>query len=136
MPLPFSITEVFRESEFLTSRSGGPGGQNVNKVSSRVTLRWNVGKSLILDDDQKARIVVRLNNRLTNDGDLIVVSQSSRSQHTNREEVKLRLEKLLLEAFKEKRIRRKTRPTSSAVGRRWDEKKKHSVKKRLRRQKE
>lgn len=73
------------ELEVTASRSGGPGGQHVNKTSTRVTVRWNVNKTSILNDDQKAQVLEKLKSRLTSDGDLIIHSGATRSQLQNKQ---------------------------------------------------
>ncbi len=72
------------ELEFSTSRSGGPGGQHVNKTDTRVTVRWNVKTSSALTEEQKTRILEKLSSKITIDGDLIVHNSSSRSQQQNK----------------------------------------------------
>jgi len=74
----------FHELEVTTSRSGGPGGQHVNKADTRVTIRWNVKNTSALDDNQKARVLRNLQSSLTMDGDFIINNSSSRSQHLNK----------------------------------------------------
>jgi len=73
-----------QELDITTSRAGGPGGQHVNKADTRVTVRWNVKNSSALRDDQKERIVQKLQASLTADGELLVTSSASRSQHLNK----------------------------------------------------
>lgn len=97
------------EIEIATSRSGGPGGQHVNKASTKVTLRFDVRASTSLDDGQKARILHRLSNRLTQDGVLLVSSQAHRSQKRNREAAAERLGSLLQDALEVPTERRPTR---------------------------
>lgn len=72
------------ELEITTSRSGGPGGQHVNKTDTRITVRWNVNNSQALTEEQKARILEKLHNRVTSEGDLIVHNSASRSQNQNK----------------------------------------------------
>ncbi len=79
-----NITIPDNEIEITTSRSGGPGGQHVNKSDTRITLRWNVKNTNILDDEQKERVLQKLQNRLTVDGDFIIHSSESRSQQQNK----------------------------------------------------
>jgi len=73
------------EIEITASRSGGAGGQHVNKTNSRITVRWNVKNSMVLTEEQKANIVQNLRSSLTNDGDLIIHSSTSRSQQHNKQ---------------------------------------------------
>lgn len=90
------------------SRSSGPGGQKVNKSSTKVTVRWNVKNTSVLNDEQKARVIANLQSQLTVDGDLIVNSEVSRSQYQNREMALMHLaEKLQAALF----IPKKRKPT-------------------------
>ena len=83
--------ELIPELEFSTSRSSGPGGQNVNKVSTKVIIRWNLLHSTLITDEQKMLLLNKLASQLTREGELIINSQESRSQLQNK---KLALEKL------------------------------------------
>ena len=73
------------ELEMSVSRSGGPGGQHVNKTNSRVTIRWNVARTVALTDEQKRRVMQQLGSHITGDGDIIVHDSESRSQQQNKE---------------------------------------------------
>jgi ribosome-associated protein len=120
------------EITFSTSRSSGPGGQNVNKVNSKVTLLFDIPNSQLLSDDEKTTLLHKLGNKLTNDGVLLVSSQEKRSQLQNKEEVILKFDKLISGAFVRKKARRSTKPTKQSVRKRIQSKKKDSEKKRMR----
>jgi len=93
------------------SRASGPGGQKVNKTSSRVTLRWSVATSTALSERQRARLLARLGSRLTREGELVLHAQRSRSQASNREQARARLLELVRDALVERAPRRPTAPT-------------------------
>ena len=120
------------ELEFIASRSGGPGGQNVNKVSSRVTLRFDVEHSAALSAEQRQRIRTRLSSRINKEGVLQVTSQRTRSQDLNREDVLERFAELLRAALREEKKRLKTRATRASQEERLREKKRRRVVKELR----
>jgi ribosome-associated protein len=111
------------ELEFTFSRSGGPGGQNVNKVSSRVTLLFDITNSPSLSDSQRQRLLAKLPTRINNKGILRVICQKHRSQSANREEAVIRFIDLLHQALKRKIPRKKTIIPPAAVEKRIDEKK-------------
>ena len=124
---------LFNELRFSASRSGGPGGQNVNKVNSKVTLKFDVVHSRMLSDEEKATILTALSTQLTNDGVLILSSQDKRSQLENKDDVIQKFEKLMAKAFAKKKIRRATKPSKSAVVKRITNKKLQAEKKKWRR---
>jgi len=78
------ITIPDHELEIATSRAGGPGGQHVNKTDTRITVRWNVNTTQALTEEQKTRVLEKLHNRLTSEGELIIHNSTSRSQNQNK----------------------------------------------------
>jgi ribosome-associated protein len=121
-----------KELEFATSRSSGPGGQNVNKVNSKVTLRFDIRNSLVLTDDEKEILANKLKSRMTGEGVLMLSSQDKRSQLQNKEEVIAKFEELTAKAFEKKKARRATKPSKAAKQSRIEKKKIHSEKKKWR----
>jgi ribosome-associated protein len=121
-----------RELIFTASRSDGPGGQNVNKVNSKITLKFDVVHSDVLSSEEKSIIFKRLGSRLTKEGALILTAQESRSQLKNKETVLLKLESLLASAFEKRKVRKATKPTKGSVQDRIQMKKKLSEKKKWR----
>jgi ribosome-associated protein len=118
------------ELTFSASRSGGPGGQNVNKVNSKILLEFNVGASAVLSEEQKARIRQKLATRISGDDVLQVTAQENRTQHANRETAVAKFAALLRAALTEQKKRRKTRVTLAAKERRIVQKKQIGEKKR------
>jgi ribosome-associated protein len=117
-------------------RSGGPGGQNVNKVASKAVLRWNVVASPSLPDDIKARLRQQQRRRITGDGDLLITSQRYRDQERNRLDCLDKLAGMIRAAAVVPKTRRKTKPSRGAHERRLAAKKKRSVLKAARRSQE
>jgi len=115
------------ELRFTASLSSGPGGQNVNKVSSRVTLWFDVVNSPSLTPEQKELVMSRLATRISKDGVLRVISQQTRSQLENRELAMERFAELLRDALKQVPVRKKTRVSKGAKLRRLEEKKQRSA---------
>jgi ribosome-associated protein len=120
------------ELTFSASRSGGPGGQNVNKVNSKITLKFDIANSQLLTADEKTLLTDKLSSRLTSEGVLILVAQDKRSQLQNKESVMLKLDQLLTKAFARKKARKATKPSKSSVQERMKKKKHHSEKKQWR----
>jgi ribosome-associated protein len=121
------------ELDVRVSRSSGAGGQHVNKTSSRVEIFWNVVGSRALTEEQRARLRDKLASRLTTEGSIRVVASDMRSQSRNRDLAEERLADLVRRALIIPRKRRATKPTRAAKEARLDSKKRHSTKKRDRR---
>jgi ribosome-associated protein len=121
------------EFVFAASRSSGPGGQNVNKVSSKVELRFNIRLTLLFSDTEKEMIVKKLKNKISSEGELILVSQSERTQVMNRKAVTEKFYRLISEALTVQPLRKPTRPSGASRLRRLNEKKVHSIIKKYRR---
>ena len=120
------------ELQYTASRSSGPGGQHVNKTDSRIQVRWNIPTTSALSDFLKRRVMMVLATRLTDDGDLLLASDSNRSQRRNKDDVTQRLAALVREALVPPKPRRKTKPTRASRQRRLDDKKKRADVKRQR----
>jgi ribosome-associated protein len=121
-----------KEIVFTTSRSSGPGGQNVNKVNTKVTLKFDVTRSAILTAEEKEIISAKLHARITTDGVLLLTSQDKRSQLDNKQAVVDKFNALIAKAFEKKKVRKKTKPSKGAVETRITGKKHQSEKKKWR----
>ena len=124
------------ELTYRASRSGGPGGQHVNKTSTRIELTWGVTTSPALTDEQRARLLEWLGNRLDSTGTLRIVSDRTRSQLLNREDATERLVELIRAALAPRKLRRATKVSKAVKARRLDAKKKHGAKKAERRRRD
>lgn len=116
------ISIPLAEFQFSYARSSGPGGQNVNKVNSKVTLRWKLAES-VLADDIKDRFRAKFGNRITGDGEFLMESQRYRDQPRNREDCLEKLRVMLLEVATPPTRRRKSKPTKGSRERRLQQKK-------------
>jgi ribosome-associated protein len=133
LPITDAITIPAGELTFTYARSGGPGGQNVNKVSSKALLRWRMSDSPSVPPEVKARIARLERKRVTNEGELLVVSQRFRDQERNRQDCLDRLREIVLRALVVPRPRKATRPTKGSKHRRLAEKRRRSEVKQQRR---
>ena len=126
-----TIDEAELQFDFI--RSSGPGGQNVNKVSSGVQLRYDVKNSPSLPEEVRKRLMQMAHNRITQDGILIVEAKQYRTQEQNRQAAIERLVELIRQASKKPKIRKRTRPSKAAKRKRLEAKRRRGQIKRLRR---
>ena len=126
---------IYTYAESAFSRSGGPGGQNVNKVSTKVTLRVRLGDLAGLSETELERAKSLLANRISNDGELIITSDEERSQRTNLNRAYFRMENLITSSAKLPKHRRPTKPSKYAKEKRLQAKKRQAQKKADRTQK-
>lgn len=135
MQIDIKTIDFLPELEFQTSRSGGPGGQNVNKVETKVELRFNIANSALLTDEQKARLLEKLESQLVQETILSISAQEKRSQLQNKELVIKKFYKILEKAFHEKKKRIPSKTPQAVVEKRLKTKKIDGEKKSLRSQK-
>lgn len=124
--------DVTNELDISATRSGGPGGQNVNKVNSKINLRFDVKQSPSLSDEEKEKILERLGSRITNEGVLILSASSKRTQLQNKEAAIEKFNQLMGRAFTKRKARKATKPTKGSIKRRLKNKKIQSEKKKMR----
>jgi ribosome-associated protein len=120
--MDFSERNFINEFVFQATRSSGPGGQNVNKVSSKVELRFKVSESQFLSEEEKLIVAEKLGNKMNKLGEIILVAQADRSQLKNKEKVIRKFYLLLERALLPPRKRYKTRPTKASIERRLESK--------------
>jgi ribosome-associated protein len=126
------IQILLSELDFSFVRSSGPGGQNVNKVNTKAVLRWNAHASRSLKAENHAWIINRLGAKLTQSGDLIIMSDRFRDQIRNREDCLDKFKQIILAALHVPKRRKETKPSFSSKRRAQTDKKKNSQKKSLR----
>lgn len=124
---------IIQELNFKAVRSSGAGGQHVNKTSSKVELHFQVEASRALSEEEKQRVLRKLENRITGAGELVLQSDVSRSQHKNKEDVILRFLNLVRETLKKRKPRKRTKPSRAAREKRLKKKKIQAEKKAGRR---
>jgi ribosome-associated protein len=129
----FNKAGLQKEVSYKTSRSGGKGGQNVNKVSTKVELLFPIETSLLFTDDEKMLLLSKLQNRLNKDGLLQIICDEERSQFLNKEIAIERLVTVLTQALIIPKIRKKVKVSKAKKAARLDNKKNHSAKKESRR---
>jgi ribosome-associated protein len=126
------LTIPASELSWTAVRSSGPGGQNVNKVASKVELRFSLARSAVLAAPVKARLRAAAGKRVNAEGELCIVSQRSRDQQRNLSDTLEKLRTLVLAALEVPKPRRPTRPTRASQTRRIEQKQRQASKKRLR----
>ena len=122
-----------KEFQFTFARGSGPGGQNVNKLNTKVTLRWSIYQSTHLPESVRQRIAKTYHRRINKDGELLIFSHRFRDQGRNVADCLNKLREMIAEAAKTKKRRIATKPSKNSKLRRLDEKKANSARKNLRR---
>lgn len=121
--------QLIRELQFKAIRSSGPGGQHVNKASTKVEVQFNVEQSEALSEAEKLRLSKKLENRINSDGFIVMQCGDTRSQHRNKAVVIDRIIALLTENLKVKKKRKKSKPSRAAIEKRLKQKKQKAIKK-------
>jgi len=121
------IDRIINELTFTTSRSGGSGGQHVNKVETKVTLRFDINDSAGLTDGEKAKLLARLKNNINRKKELILHHETDRSQLKNKQKLIKKFVSLLRKVLKDPKKRKPTKPSKAAIKSRLDNKKRRSA---------
>ena len=127
--MTFTKTNLQTNVHYKTSRSGGKGGQNVNKVSSKVELLFSISDSTLFTDDEKLLLNTKLQSRLNKDGFLQVVCDEERSQYLNKETALNKLNDILVKALHQPKKRKASKPSKAAKAARLDDKRRAALKK-------
>ena len=127
-----STIDFFPEWEFKATRSSGPGGQAVNKLNTRVTLRWDLQNSQLITEDQKKVLLKKLASRLTSKMELLIDAQEYRTQSRNKQAAIDKFYTLLEEMLKKPKTRRPSKPGKGAIEKRLKAKKIRAEKKKFR----
>lgn len=120
------------ELQITASRAGGPGGQHVNKANTRITISWNVKNSAVLTDEQKERVLQKLQSRLTSEGEIAISDGSSRSQEHNKKMALTRLADIIRKALHVPKKRMKTKVPKAIIESRLQEKERRGTIKKMR----
>lgn len=129
---PEQKERLISELAFSSTRSGGPGGQHVNKVSTKIELRFRITDSAVLTVEQKSLLFKKLSKKLTLEGELLITSQNTRSQLKNKEDAIAKFLEVLEKSLKPRKRRIPTRPSGISIKKRIDDKKRLATKKILR----
>ena len=123
------INLLLNELHFQATRSSGAGGQHVNKVSSKIELRFSITNSSALSEEEKIQLQQKLNKQLTKNQEIIITCQDSRSQHKNKEIAIKKLIDLIQKSLLKPKKRKKTKPSKQAIKKRLEKKAKQALKK-------